>query len=1138
MDFPKMEEEILQEWKQKNVFAKSLKARKKAKRFVFYEGPPTANAGPGFHHVLARVFKDIICRYKTMQGFLVDRKGGWDTHGLPVELQIEKKLGLKSKKDIEKYGIAKFNKVCRDSVWEFKKEWEDLTERIGFWLDMQHPYITYETSYIESLWWIIKQFWDKGLLYKDYKVVPFCTRCGTPLSSHELAQGYKTVKDRSVYAKFKTDGAYFLAWTTTPWTLPGNVALAVDADIDYVLVEKDKEKYILAKALAEKVLGEHKQIKICKGKELVGKKYEPLFRFKEPEKGKKAWEVVPADFVSTKEGTGIVHTAVAYGVDDFALGKKENLTMLHLVKEDGTFTKEATPFEGIFVKDADPLIIEDLKKRNLLFKEELYEHEYPHCWRCESPLLYYAKETWFVDMQKVKKDLKKNNQQVNWVPSYIKNGRMGEWLGEVKDWAFSRERYWGTPLPIWECNTCEHREVIGSLQDLKKQKFSINTYYVLRHGESEKNKLNITSSWPEKKPMALTPQGKKDVKKAARALKNKGIDVIISSDLLRTKQTAEIVGKEIGIKPIFDKHIREDDSGIFNGKSIEEKGKFFRREGETPTEHYLQRFTIRPPKGENWLDVQKRMYKFLRDIDKKYKGKNILIIGHELPLTVLEGSVRGLSREGIIKYREKSIHTGEWRKLSFANLPYNEDMEIDMHRPYVDEVEFSCEKCEARLPAGRQGKMKRVKEVVDVWFDSGSMPFAQNYYPFNKDLLFPADYIVEGIDQTRGWFYTLLAVSTLLGKGTPYKNVISLGHILDARGEKMSKSKGNIVNPWEMIEKYGTDAIRWYFFSVSNPGEPKLFSEKDLQQTVRRFLLPLWNSYVFFDMYAIKQKTRSSKQTSNNVLDAWILSRLESTAEEITKKLDDYDVTGAARALEYFVVEDMSLWYIRRSRSRFQNPSLRQELKQASATLAHVLFQVSVLSAPFIPFLAEHIHKQLQKGSVHLEDWPSKGKRNKKLEENMKKVREVVASALAERAKAGIRVRQPLASLTVPVKMQKNLAELVKDEVNVKKVVFGKTLKLNTNITPELKREGMVREILRHIQDMRKKAGYEPKHRIVLRYDGDEAVKEIVKSNADIIKKSVGVKEILVGDKPKQKFDIEQDFQLQGQKLWFGMRKV
>ena len=497
---------------------------------------------------------------------------------------------------------------------------------------------------------------------------------------------------------------------------------------------------------------------------------------------------------------------------------------------------------------------------------------------------------------------------------------MGEWLSEVKDWAFSRERYWGTPLPIWECNKCEHREVIGSLEELKKHTSSTNTYYFLRHGESKKNKLGIVSSWPEKKPMPLTAKGISDIKKVAKVLEKENIDLIFTSDLLRARQTAEIVGKEVGVKPVLEKRIRENDMGIMNGKSIDELGKVWGKEGETPTEHYLRRFDGAPSKAETWKAVQKRLWNFVQEMEKKYTGKNILIVSHELPMTLFETMAKGFSRKEIVAFRMAgAIQTGEWRKVSFAKFPYNEDMEIDMHRPYIDEVDFACTEC-------KHGEMKRVKEVVDVWFDSGAMPFAQNHWPFEKNSkspdLFPADYIVEGIDQTRGWFYTLLAVSTLLGRGVPYKNVVSLGHILDAKGEKMSKSKGNIVNPWEMIEKYGTDAIRWYFFSVSNPGEPKLFSEKDLQQTVRRFLLPLWNSYVFYETY--KSKSGTQKPTSKNVLDAWILSRLNTTAEEITKKLDEYDITGAARALEYFVVEDMSLWYIRRCRARVQNPSSPQ----------------------------------------------------------------------------------------------------------------------------------------------------------------------------------------------------------------------
>ncbi|MBI2113068.1 MAG: class I tRNA ligase family protein, partial [Candidatus Wildermuthbacteria bacterium] len=914
-NFPSIEEQILKKWGAEKTFQKSLEKRKKGRLFVFYDGPPTANAGPGLHHMINRVMKDVILRYKTMQGFFVPRKAGWDTHGLPVELQIEKKLGLKSKKDIEQYGIAKFNEECRRSVWEYKGEWEKFQERIGLWIDMENPYITYDPKYIESLWFIIKQFWDKKLFYKDYKVVPYCPRCGTPLSSHELAQGYKTVQDRSVYAKFKIIGnkfpvpTYVLAWTTTPWTLPGNVALAVHPGIEYVRAQKDGVNYILAEPCAKKVLGEYQEMQRIQGKDLVGMSYEPLFRFGKGEPGKKIWHIVPADFVSTEDGTGVVHSAVAYGEEDFALGKKENLAMLHLVDEEGKFIDEVLPWKGMFVKDADPLIIDDLKKRELLFKEELYSHEYPFCWRCSTPLLYYAKETWFLNMQKVKSRLLQNNKSINWIPSHIKEGRMGEWLKEVKDWAFSRERYWGTPLPVWQCADCKHEEVVGSLDELKKKKYTSNSYYILRHGHSERQNTDMMASWPEKNPHPLTKQGERQIAKIAKALKKKQIDAVYSSDLLRTKQTAEIIGKELGVAVVFDERLREWDMGVLNGKHVSELGKAWAKPGEKGKEHYMRRFTDPMPQGESWQDVQRRVYAFLKNIDKKHVAKNVLIVSHETPCTMLEGIVQGFTREEIVEYRQakRFIRPGELRQLPFALLPYNQAMELDLHRPHIDEVVFDCSQC-------KTGKMKRVKEVVDVWFDSGAMPFAQDHWPFSgkqqKKLsspkLFPAEYIVEGIDQTRGWFYTLLAVSTLLGFKNPYKNVISLGHVLDEKGEKMSKSKGNIVNPWDIAQKYGVDASRWYFYTINNPGDPKLFAEKDIQQAVRSFLLTLWNCYVFFDTYA--EKSKKSIARPNHALDLWILSRLQGAAKEAQANLDSYDITKAARALESFVVNDLSLW--------------------------------------------------------------------------------------------------------------------------------------------------------------------------------------------------------------------------------------
>ncbi|MBI2644406.1 MAG: class I tRNA ligase family protein [Candidatus Wildermuthbacteria bacterium] len=1169
VNFPKLEERILKHWKAIRAFEKSVQMRRGSPRFVFYEGPPTANGAPGIHHVLSRAFKDIILRYKTMAGFYVERKAGWDTHGLPVELQIEKKLGLKSKKDIEKYGIAKFNAECKKSVWEYKKEWESLTERIGFWLDMEHPYITYETPYIETLWSIIKQYWQKGLLYKDYKVVPYCPRCGTSLSSHELAQGYKTVKEPSVYVKFKIRAedflklpttnhklqtVYLLAWTTTPWTLPSNVALAVHPDISYVVAKLNNEHYIVAQERAKHVLGETYEIaETLRGSDLVGVSYVPLYQFEQSEKGKKVWEVVPADFVSTKEGTGIVHTAVAYGVDDFELGKKQNLAMFHFVTEEGKFHDKVKPFAGLFVKDADPLIMEDLKKRSTLFKEELYEHEYPFCWRCDTPLLYYAKESWFLNMQRVKDQLLANNEKIHWIPAYIKEGRFGEWLKEVRDWAFSRERYWGTPLPIWQCKGCVHQETIGSLDDLRKQKFSTNTYYILRHGDSERQKTNVMSSWPEKKPLPLTSRGVREIQARAKQLKKKKIDFIFSSDILRTQQTAEIIGKELGIAPIFDKRLREWDMGILNGKHIKEYGKMFGRKGETALEHYLRRFEEPVPKGESWKDVQKRLYGLLQELEKKYDGKTVLVIGHELPLTLLEGLAKGLSREEVIKFREKkALHTAELRKLSVTLLPYNDDMEVDLHRPHIDAVTFFCSQC------GKQ--MERVKDVVDVWFDSGAMPFAQNpkFEIRNPKLappaLYPADYIVEGIDQTRGWFYTLLAIATLLGFGTPFRNAISLGHILDEKGEKMSKTKGNVVSPWDMISKYGADAVRWYFYTMNHPGDPKLFSERDIQQTLRKFLFTLWNSFVFYQMYKPSSNAKIPvKIQTSHILDRWILSRLQLLIEEMTKRIDSYDVTGAARALEGFAIDDFSLWYIRRSRVRFQNPSSPREKQEALTTLQYTLAEVAKLAAPFVPMISEHIYQELQQKrsssmqSVHWKDWPKSQRqfRNLPLEEEMNKAREVVAKALAERAKAGIKVRQPLALLKIrnpKSEVPNELLNVIKDEVNVKEVVFDKNLKaeveLDTRLTPALKEEGMLRDILRSIQDMRKTAGYKPRHSIVLSFAGDVFLGQLLLKNRMVLKRGVGIKKFIQGEKPKHVFDIEREFEMEGKRIWLGIKKA
>ena len=1159
INFPKIEKRILKFWQKNEIFEKSIKQRKKAPNFVFYEGPPTANAKPGIHHVLSRAFKDIICRYKTMRGFKVERKAGWDTHGLPVELQIEKKLGLKSKKEIKKYGIAQFNKKCKESVWQYKKDWEKLSERIGFWLDMKNPYITYDSNYIETVWWIIKKIWEKKLLNQNYKVSPYCPRCQTILSSHEVAQGYKKVKDLSIYIKFpilnsEFKNTSFLVWTTTPWTLPGNVVIALNPKFNYLKIKIGEEYLILAKELVKILDGQYEIIKEFKGENLIGLKYQPLYLINE-EILNNAYKTISADFVSLKEGTGLVHIAPSFGEEDMDLIKAQNLKLkikgeqeipiLLTVDEEGKIKPEVKKWEGLFVKDADPLIVEDLENRRLIFKKELYEHDYPFCWRCHSPLLYYAKKSWFINMQKVKKDLIKNNQKINWSPSHLKNGRFGEWLKEVKDWALSRERYWGTPLPIWKCEKCETLEAVGSLEDLLKQKFSTNNYYLLRHGHSLRQVKKIASCWPEKIPLPLTEKGEKETKEAAEKLKEKKIDLIFSSDLLRTKQTAKIISSETGAKIIFDKRLREWNIGIFNGKNPELTWEYLKEKGEVGL--------IKLPKGESLRDIRKRMYSFIKAINKKYQNKNILIISHEMPLTILEGTLKAWPLGKILETRESQeknvIQVSEWREVKFRNLPYNTKTELDFHLPYIDNVEFSCFNC--------WGKMKRESEVIDCWFDSGSMPFAQYHYPFeNKDLIdkkiqFPADYISEGIDQTRGWFYTLLAVSTLLGKNLSYKNVISLGHVLDEKGEKMSKSKGNVVDPWYVIEKYGADIVRWYFYTINHPGDSKLFSTKEIEESLRKFTMILWNSYLFWETYRIKIKNKNKVfYSSQNILDKWIISKLNQLILDITNNLETFNISLAARSIENFIINNLSLWYIRRSRKRFQNPEKEKEINEASQTLGFVILTLSKLIAPFIPFFSEEVYQKISKNyfenfkqSIHLEDWPKVNKKliNKKLEKNMEKAREIVALVLAERAQAKIKVRQPLNELKIKnyeLKKEKELLDLIKEEVNVKEIIFDsknkKEVELDIKITLELKEEGIMREIIRHLQEMRKQAGLKPKDKILIYCFGDAYFGKILEKNKESFLTETRTKNFYF-----QKISnliTEKEVEIDEKKFWLGIK--
>ena len=937
VSFPELEVELMKRWKKEKTFQKSLDLREGRPRFVFYEGPPTANGKPATHHILARAFKDLFGRYKTMKGFYVERKAGWDCHGLPVEIEVEKKLKISGKFDIEnEIGVERFNQLCRESVYEYVEDWVAFSERMAFWQDYEHAYWTLTSDYIQSVWWALSEMWKQDLVYKGFRVAPYCSRCATPLSSHELAQGYQdNVPDPSVYIRFrlkKDPNTSILAWTTTPWTLPGNVALAVDNDIDYVKVKEGDEYLILAEARIPVLRESPHVVERMKGSELVGLEYEPLYPYSVPEDGR-AQYVVDADFVSTEEGTGVVHTSALYGVDDLRLCQEKGIPFKHTVGLDGKFLPYVDKFAGLHVKEADPLIIDDLKARGLLYRSETILHTYPFCWRCKTPLIYYALDAWYIRTTARKDELLANNNATNWVPEHIKTGRMGEWLRNNVDWQFSRSRYWGTPVPIWVCEQCDEKRCVSS-------------------------------------------------------------------------------AAELGLK----------------------------------------------------------------DSD-------------------------------------------------------------DLHRPYIDAVTLKCEKC--------GGEMKRVPEVLDTWFDSGSMPFAQRSYPrHGADVFvetFPAEFISEAVDQTRGWFYTLLAISTLLFKKNSYRNVICLGHVVDPTGKKASKSRGNVLDPNYLFGTFGSDAVRWYFYTSVQVGENYRTGDAVLKEVLQQFFIPLWNCFSFFVTYARLDKFDPSQPqvplAERHVLDRWLLSRVYGLVNDVTVGLDAYDAVEPARRIQRFV-DDLSNWYIRRSRRRFWKSQSDRDKLAAYQTLHETLLAVSGLMAPFAPFVADAIYRNLSDGqSVHLSDFPENvGEEDSQVEADMARARQAVEAGLAARDAARLKVRQPLAGFALAGEpFPEDIAAIVREELNVKALTFGAPEpRLDTEITEDLKMEGFAREVVRVIQDRRKKLGFNVEDRIDTRYEADGLLARAIEKFADYIKTET--LSVTLGPGRDDAYNGEQ-LMIEGEQIWIGLKR-
>ncbi len=1018
----KREEKILQFWKENKIFEKSLEKDSPKGNFVFYDGPPFATGLPHAGSLLSSVTKDVIPRYKTMRGYHVHRRWGWDCHGLPIENMIEKELGIKDKTEIEgKIGIKAFNEACRASVLRYAHDWKNYIDRVGRWVEYDNAYKTMDNSFIESVWYALKAIHEKDLLYEGRKVLLYCPHCQTPIAKAEIAMdnSYKDITEESVYVKFKIKDfpdAYFLAWTTTPWTLPGNVALAVGKDIDYVEIKVRKEILVLAKNQLSVVSEPYEIVAEHKGSEMIGMGYEPLYEIPlAKNSGKKGWYVAEGDFVTTEEGTGMVHTAALYGEDDYALGLKLDLPMIPLLDAAAHFNDNAPEFiRGQYFKKAEKAIKEDLEKRDLLFKKKQYTHSYPHCHRCGTALLYNAISSWFINIQKVKDKMIKLNEKINWVPEHLKHGRFLNNLENAPDWTISRNRYWASPLPIWKDDE-ENISIIGSLEELKKlTKKSGNTYFIMRHGEASHNVINVLDLTGDP-DNHLTERGRQQ----ARDAKIKNIDLIFCSPFLRSCETAEIINKNF-----------------------------------TPDERLREMWP-----EEEALEMKRRMFEFIFEVDKKYKGKTILIISHQGPL---------------VQLTDKMLDIAEIIEFDFTPFPHNDNFELDLHRPYIDEIELVSEDGKA---------LKRIPEVIDGWVESASMPFAEYHYPFeNKEAFesrFPGDFVAEYIAQTRTWFYYMHSVATILFDNVAFKNVVSTGTVLAKDGAKLSKSKGNYTDPLILLDRVGADAFRYYLMSsVVMQAEDMLFKDEEVKEVHNRLINILWNSFNFYELYA-DGTTESSK--SKHVLDKWILSRLNQLISEVTVAMDNYDMVRATRPIRDFV-SDLSTWYIRRSRDRFKNDNSKDKLN-ALATTRYIFKEFSKLVAPVMPFIADDIYKKVKDYkdplSVHLNTWPEGGKTEQKVIDSMEEVRKIVSLALEARSKVNIKVRQPLQELRIKnQELGKDFLELIQDELNVKKVTVDKNfeseVELDTNLTPELIEEGKMRDAIRAIQEWRKEQGLNP----------------------------------------------------------------